>query len=248
MTRRAARSPSREGADSAVTKASLRWELIWLRKQCRLRARLFPTTGFCNPVYSFEAVGSTTSERVDDCTPLGRSRVTRRVFASTVSGHIVSAAGRAPHPSVLILMVRAAAWMSIRRHACVARYACVNLAYFASPACRGVSAIFVEYFEHAHPLMRAHPGCATVSGRWGIARRRAWLLLAHFPDINAWRWVPSGVMFWPIGLASRRYTAPASVTCAARAAPASSGSRVSKYSSGILTRPRGRRARRNTQD
>ncbi len=92
-------------------------------------------------------------------------------------------------------------------------YAAFNLAYFAEPGLpRGLVNIPLEYFENAIRWMRAQPWLRDgFLAAWGPSRggELALLLGATFPDINAVSaWVPSGVMFWPIGLAEQGDTRP----------------------------------------
>jgi dienelactone hydrolase len=92
-------------------------------------------------------------------------------------------------------------------------YAAFNLAYFAEPGLpRGLVNIPLEYFEHAIRWTRAQPWLHDgFLAAWGPSRggELALLLGATFPDINAVSaWVPSGVMFWPIGLAEQGDTRP----------------------------------------
>jgi len=77
---------------------------------------------------------------------------------------------------------------------------------------RGLVNIPLEYFENAIRWMRAQPWLRDgFLAAWGPSRggELALLLGATFPDINAVSaWVPSGVMFWPIGLAEQGDTRP----------------------------------------
>ncbi len=117
--------------------------------------------------------------------------------------------GEGPHPSVLIVHGGGGGIDQYTGAMLASRgYAAFNLAYFAELGLpRGLVNIPLEYFEKAIRWMRAQPwlrgGFLAV---WGPSRggELALLLGATFPDINAVSaWVPSGVMFWPIGLAEK---------------------------------------------
>jgi len=83
-------------------------------------------------------------------------------------------------------------------------YAALALGYFGVEGLpRGLVNIPLEYFEGAIRWMRAQPWLADrLLAVWGPSRggELALLLGATFPDINAVvAWVPSGVVFWPLG-------------------------------------------------
>jgi dienelactone hydrolase len=122
--------------------------------------------------------------------------------------------GEGPHPAVLVLHGGGGGIDETSGAMLASRgYAAFNLSYFSEPGQpRGLVNIPLEYFEHAIRWMRAQPwlrdGLLAV---WGPSRggELALLLGATFADIDAVSaWVPSGVMFWPIGLAEKDETRP----------------------------------------
>ena len=110
-----------------------------------------------------------------------------------------------PHPAVMVLS-GGTGGLSEGRAAILAShgYAALALGYFGVEGLpRGLVNIPLEYFERAIRWMRAQPWLGdrllAVSGpsRGG---ELALLLGATFPDVNAViAWVPSGVVFWPLG-------------------------------------------------
>src|SRR5215510_16135680 len=92
-------------------------------------------------------------------------------------------------------------------------YAALNLGYFRMEGLpRGLVNIPLEYFENAIGWMRAQPWLRDhFLAVWGESRggELALLLGATFPEINAVvAWVPSGVVFWALGLAEPGDTRP----------------------------------------
>ena len=76
---------------------------------------------------------------------------------------------------------------------------------------RGLVNIPLEYFENAIRWMRRSRGCAIISWWCGESRggELALLLGATFSEVNAViAWVPSGVVFWALGLAEPGDTRP----------------------------------------
>jgi dienelactone hydrolase len=136
--------------------------------------------------------------------------VTRNLIRSDgVVGILFLPPGEGPHPSVLVLHgggggIDEYTGAMLASHG----YAALNLAYFSEPGLpRGLVNIALEYFENAIRWMRAQTwlgdGFLAV---WGPSRggELALLLGSTFADINAVSaWVPSGVMFWPIGRAEK---------------------------------------------
>jgi dienelactone hydrolase len=122
--------------------------------------------------------------------------------------------GDGPHPAV-ILPSGGGGEIEEYRGAILAShgYAALALAYFNVEGLpRGLVNIPLEYFENAIRWMRAQPWLQdrflTV---WGSSRggELALLLGATFADINAViAWVPSGVVFWALGLPERGDTRP----------------------------------------
>src|SRR5262249_1212032 len=92
-------------------------------------------------------------------------------------------------------------------------YAGLALAYFAQPGLpRGLVNIPLEYFEGAIAWVRAQPWFSDrLLAVSGVSRggELALLLGATFPEIGAvMAWVPSGVVFWALGLAEPGDTRP----------------------------------------
>ncbi|MEH2517681.1 dienelactone hydrolase [Bradyrhizobium sp. AZCC 1610] len=142
--------------------------------------------------------------------------ITRQVIRTDgLVGVLFLPPGEGPHPSVLIVHGGGGGIDETTGAMLASRgYAAFNLAYFAEPGLpRGLVNIPLEYFENAIRWMRAQSwlreGFLAV---WGPSRggELALLLGATFPDINAVSaWVPSGVIFGPIGLAEKADSRPA---------------------------------------
>jgi dienelactone hydrolase len=155
-----------------------------------------------------------------------RSRLTfeRRIAGPGVTRHPVRHAGMVgtlflppgagPHPAVLV--VSGGGGGIAEFHGAVLGshgYAALALGYFGVEGLpRGLVNIPLEYFETAIYWMRRQPWlqdqCLAV---WGASRggELALLLGAIFPQINAVvAWVPSGVVFWALGLAEPGDTRP----------------------------------------
>ena len=110
-----------------------------------------------------------------------------------------------PHPAVMVVS-GGGGGISEGRAAILAShgYAALALGYFGVEGLpRGLVNIPLEYFERAIHWMRAQPWLGDrLLAVWGPSRggELALLLGATFPDINAViAWVPSGVVFWPLG-------------------------------------------------
>jgi len=113
--------------------------------------------------------------------------------------------GQGPHPAMM-LVSGGNGGIPEGRAAILAShgYAALALGYFGVEGLpRGLVNIPLEYFEGAIRWMRAQPWLADrLLAVWGPSRggELALLLGATFPDINAVvAWVPSGVVFWPLG-------------------------------------------------
>ncbi|HWS63404.1 MAG TPA: acyl-CoA thioesterase/bile acid-CoA:amino acid N-acyltransferase family protein [Steroidobacteraceae bacterium] len=191
--------------------------LIWSAERVSPPSPPFPDDWVLQPSFiHFEAVGP--NHQRAELAITRRSAgpgVTRRVIRiDGLVGILFLPPGEGPHPSVLILHGGGGGMDEYSGAMLASRgYAAFNLAYFSEPGLpRGLVNIPLEYFEHAIRWMRAQPwlrdGFLAV---WGPSRggELALLLGATFPDINAVSaWVPSGVMFWPIGLAEQGDTRP----------------------------------------
>jgi dienelactone hydrolase len=158
--------------------------------------------------------GGTRAQATIDRTVAGPG-VTRHIVRDAgIVGTLFLPAGDGPHPAVIVV---SGGGGGIPEHrACILAshgYAALALGYFAVEGLpRGLVNIPLEYFENAIRWMRAQPwlgkGFLAV---WGPSRggELALLLGATFPDINAVSaWVPSGVLFWALGLAEPGDTRP----------------------------------------
>jgi dienelactone hydrolase len=122
--------------------------------------------------------------------------------------------GDGPHPAVIVV-TGGGGGIDEYRGAILAShgYAALNLGYFAMEGLpRGLVNIPLEYFENAIRWMRAQPWLRDhFLAVWGESRggELALLLGATFTEINAViAWVPSGVVFWALGLAEPGDTRP----------------------------------------
>ena len=119
-----------------------------------------------------------------------------------------------PHPAVVVLN-GGDGGIDEYRGAILAShgYAALNLGYFGMDGMpRGLVNIPLEYFENAIRWMRRQPWLGDhFLAVWGESRggELALLLGATFSEINAViAWVPSGVVFWALGLAEPGDTRP----------------------------------------
>jgi dienelactone hydrolase len=141
--------------------------------------------------------------------------VTRHAIRSDgIVGTLFLPPGDDPHPAVIVLN-GGGGGIDEYRGAILAShgYAALNLGYFAMEGLpRGLVNIPLEYFENAIRWMRAQPWLRDqFLAVWGESRggELALLLGATFPEINAVvAWVPSGVVFWALGLAEPGDTRP----------------------------------------
>jgi dienelactone hydrolase len=141
--------------------------------------------------------------------------VTRHPIRSDgIVGTLFLPPGDGPHPAVIVLG-GGGGGIDEYRGAILAShgYAALNLGYFAMEGLpRGLVNIPLEYFENAIRWMRAQPWLRDrFLAVWGESRggELALLLGATFTEINAViTWVPSGVVFWALGLAEPGDTRP----------------------------------------
>jgi dienelactone hydrolase len=122
--------------------------------------------------------------------------------------------GGGPHPAVIVLS-GGGGGIDEYRGAILAShgYAALSLGYFGLPGLpRGLVNIPLEYFEAVVRWMRAQSWLRDhFLAVWGESRggELALLLGSSFPEINAVvAWVPSGVVFWALGLAEPGDTRP----------------------------------------
>ncbi len=191
--------------------------LIWSAERVSPPSPPFPDDWVLQPSFiHFEAVGP--NDQRAELAITRRSAgpgVTRSVIRiDGLVGILFLPPGEGPHPAVLILHGGGGGMDEYSGAMLASRgYAAFNLAYFAEPGLpRGLVNVPLEYFENAIRWMRAQPWLRDgFLAAWGPSRggELALLLGATFPDINAVSaWVPSGVMFWPIGLAEQGDTRP----------------------------------------
>jgi dienelactone hydrolase len=186
--------------------------LIWSAERIVPPSPPVPVDWILQPSFiHFEALGP--NDQRAELTITRRSAgpgVTRNVIrADGLVGVLFLPPGEGPHPTVLILHGGGGGMDEYTGAMLASRgYAAFNLAYFSEPGLpRGLFNIPLEYFENAIRWMRAQPWLGNgFLAVWGPSRggELALLLGATFADINAVSaWVPSGVMFWPIGLAEK---------------------------------------------
>ena len=134
--------------------------------------------------------------------------VTRHpIRAEGVVGTLFLPPGRGPHPAVIVLN-GGDGGIDEYRGAILAShgYGALNLGYFGMDGLpRGLVNIPLEYFGNAIRWMRKQPWLGDrFLAVWGESRggELALLLGATFTEINAViAWMPSGVVFWGLGLA-----------------------------------------------
>lgn len=141
--------------------------------------------------------------------------VTRQpIRTAGLVGTLFLPAGRGRFPTVIVVSGGGGAIEEFRAAVLASHgYASFALAYFAQPGLpRGLVNIPLEYFEGAIAWVRAQPWFSDrLLAVWGTSRggELALLLGATFPEIGAvMAWVPSGVVFWALGLAEPGDTRP----------------------------------------
>ena len=132
--------------------------------------------------------------------------VTRRLIRTDgLVGTLFLPPGEGPHPAVLVLGGGGGGIDEYRGAMLASRgFAALNLHYFGTEGLpRGLVNIPLEYFEKAIGWMRSQAWLRDrLLAVWGESRggELALLLGATFSEINAVAaWVPSGVIFWPLG-------------------------------------------------
>ncbi len=141
--------------------------------------------------------------------------VTRHVLLTDgLVGTLFLPAGTGPHPAVLVVSGGGGGIEEFRGAILASRgYAALAIGHFAVEGRpRGLINIPLEYFETAIRWIRAQPWFDDrLLAVWGASRggELALLLGATFPEINAVAaWVPSGVIFWGLGVAEPGDTRP----------------------------------------
>jgi dienelactone hydrolase len=141
--------------------------------------------------------------------------VTRHfIHSADIVGVLFLPPGAGPHPAVIVLSGGGGGIPELRAAILASHgYAALALGYFAVEGLpRGLVNIPLEYFENAIRWMPSQPWLRDrFLAVWGASRggELALLLGATFPDINAVvAWVPSGVLFWALGLPEPGDTRP----------------------------------------
>jgi dienelactone hydrolase len=191
--------------------------LFWSMDRLPSEARPAPPGAIMLPVpIRLEAEG--TDGRRAEITILRRVAgpgVTRHVIRTDgLVGTLFLPPGAGPHPAVLVVSGGGGGIDEFRGAILASHgYAALALGHFAVESRpRGLVNIPLEYFETAIGWMRAQPWFDDrLLAVWGASRggELALLLGATFPEINAVAaWVPSGVVFWALGLAEPGDTRP----------------------------------------
>jgi dienelactone hydrolase len=221
VTRQAPVSGSYEGAASMG--------LFWSMEQLPGEPRPAPAGAIMLPVpIRLEAEGS--DGRRAEITIVRRVAgpgVTRHVIRTDgIVGTLFLPPGAGPHPAVMVVSGGGGGIDEFRGAILASHgYAALALGHFAVEGRpRGLVNIPLEYFETALGWMRAQPWFdRRMLAVWGASRggELALLLGATFPGITAVAaWVPSGVVFWALGLAEPGDTRPrAAWTFRGRAMP-----------------------------
>jgi fermentation-respiration switch protein FrsA (DUF1100 family) len=141
--------------------------------------------------------------------------VTRHIIRTDgVVGTLFLPPGAGPHPAVMVVSGGGGGIDEFRGATLASHgYSAFALGHFAVEGRpRGLVNIPLEYFEMAIGWIRAQPWLDhRLLAVWGASRggELALLLGASFPQINAVAaWVPSGVVFWGLGLAEPGDTRP----------------------------------------
>ena len=163
-----------------------------------------------------EAVGADGKRAATTLTRwVARPGVTREIIRSSgIVGTLFLPPGAGPHPAVIAVSGGGGVIEEFRAAMLASHgYAALALGYFGNPGLpRGLVNIPLEYFERAIAWMRSqtwlrdHFLAVCGQSRGG---ELALLLGATFPEINAViAWMPSGVVFWALGLAEPGDTRP----------------------------------------
>jgi dienelactone hydrolase len=184
--------------------------LIWSAERLPGEAQTPPVDFIMRPWFvQLEATSAdgTRAEFTLDRRVAGPGVTRHPIRTEGIVGTLFLPPGDGPHPAVIVLG-GGGGGIDEYRGAILAShgYAALNLGYFAMEGLpRGLVNIPLEYFENAIRWMRAQPWLRDhFLAVWGESRggELALLLGATFAEINAViAWVPSGVVFWALGLA-----------------------------------------------
>ena len=208
-----ARQPPVSGAYEGVAPMGLFWSMERLASE----ARPLPRDAVMLPVpIRLEAEGAD-GRRAEII-------IVRRVAGPGVTRHVIRTnglvgtlflpSGAGPRPAVLVVSGGGGGIEEFRGAILASHgYATLALGHFAVEGRpRGLVNIPLEYFGTAIGWMRGQPWFDDrLLAVWGASRggELALLLGATFPEINAVAaWVPSGVVFWALGLAEPGDTRP----------------------------------------
>jgi dienelactone hydrolase len=184
--------------------------LIWSAERVPAGAMSFPDGWIMQPWFvhlEASAPDGTQAELILERTAAGPGVTRQPIRTDGLVGTLFLPPGGGPHPGVLVLGGGGGGIDEFRGAMLASHgYAALNLGYFAMPGLpRGLVNIPLEYFEQAIIWMRAQPWLRDrFLAVWGESRggELALLLGSHFSEINAVAaWVPSGVVFWALGLA-----------------------------------------------
>ena len=191
--------------------------LIWSAQRLPGAAQTPPADFIMQPWFTrLEATGAdgARSELTLERRVAGPGVTRHPIRTEGIVGTLFLPPGDGPHPAVIVL-TGGGGGIDEYRGAILAShaYAALNLGYFAMAGLpRGLVNIPLEYFENAIRWMRLQPWLRDqFLAVWGESRggELALLLGATFPEINAViAWVPSGVVFWALGLAEPGDTRP----------------------------------------
>ena len=184
--------------------------LIWSAERVPADAMSFPDGWIMQPWYvhlEASAPDGTRAELIIERRAAGPDVTRLPIRTDGLVGTLFLPPGSGPHPGVLVLGGGGGGIDEFRGAMLASHgYAALNLGYFGMPGLpRGLVNIPLEYFEQAIIWMRTQPWLRDrFLAVWGELRggELALLLGSHFPEINAVAaWVPSGVVFWALGLA-----------------------------------------------
>jgi dienelactone hydrolase len=191
--------------------------LIWSAELLPGQNKMPPPGAIMQPkLVQLEATGPDgTRAELTLARDVARPGVARHVIRTDgIVGTLFLPPNAGPHPAVIVLN-GGDGGIDEYRGAILAShgYAALNLGYFGMEGLpRGLANIPLEYFGNAIRWMRAQPWLGDrFLAVWGESRggELALLLGATFTDINAViAWVPSGVVFWALGLAEPGDTRP----------------------------------------
>ena len=208
---------TREAPISGTYEGVAAMGLIWSAERLPGEWLPIPTGSVMQPWFvhlDATAPDGTRAQTTIDRTVAGPGVTRHIVREAGVVGVLFLPPGDGPRPAVMVVSGGGGGIPEVRAAILASHgYAALALGYFAVEGLpRGLVNIPLEYFENAIRRMRSQPwlgdGFLAV---WGPSRggELALLLGATFPDVNAVSaWVPSGVIFWALGLSEPGDTRP----------------------------------------